>query len=98
MPLSIGINNSPKHNFVYVPLLPMLKRLLGNVELVNHFVSRTIRTNTVMEDFYDAECFGSDVFFQDNPYGLRIHLYCNEFEVCNPIGSKLEKHKMIALY
>lgn len=76
----------------------MLKKLLRNDELVNHFVNRTIRTDTVMEDFCDAECFGSNVFFHDNPYSLRIYLYCTEFEVCNPIGSKLGKHKMIAFY
>ena len=29
---------------------------------------------------------------------MRIHLYCDEFEVCNPIGPKKGKHKLTAFY
>ncbi len=72
--------------------------MLSKHNVMQHIINRKIRQDTVMEDFCDGDNFKSDAFFLENPNALRIHLYCDEFEVCNPIGSKRGKHKMIAFY
>lgn len=51
-----------------------------------------------MEDFCDGSLFKSDTFFVENPSALSIHMYSDEFEVCNPIGAKKGKHKIVAFY
>ena len=37
-------------------------------------------------------------FFSQHPDAIRLHLYLDEFEVCNPIGAQRNKHKVLAVY
>jgi hypothetical protein len=41
---------------------------------------------------------GSHSFFSKHPDALRLHFYLDEFDVCNPIGSRRGKHKVLAVY
>lgn len=51
-----------------------------------------------MTDYKDGIYFRNHRFFSDHPQALRLHLYEDEFEVCNPLGSKRNKHKLCAIY
>ncbi len=48
----------------------------------------------MLGDYCDGELFLNSELFQEDPCALQIHLYYDEVEVCNPIGSKAEKHKL----
>ena len=52
----------------------------------------------VLTDYRDGFYFRNHKFFADNPDALRLHLYEDEFEVCNPLGSKRNKHKLCTFY
>ena len=52
----------------------------------------------VLTDYRDGFYFRDHKVFADNPDALRLHLYEDEFEVCNPLGSKRNKHKLCAFY
>lgn len=49
------------------------------------------------EDFSDGQIFQGQPFFGD-PNVVRLHLYTDEFEVVNPLGSKRTLHKLTAFY
>lgn len=49
---------------------------------------------TLVMDF----CFKSNNLFKDNPDAIRIILYQDVFEICNPLGSSNRKHKILGVY
>ena len=48
----------------------------------------------LMGDYCDGEFFHRHQLFQEDPCALQLQLYCDEVEVCNPIGSKAKIHKL----
>ena len=48
----------------------------------------------MMGDYCDAELFQHHQLFKEDPCALQLHLYYDEVEVCNPIGSKAKIHKL----
>lgn len=99
MPQTIAIDSHrPKQTFQYVPVLQVLQKVLCNDDIMDHFSNKNERRDSVMEDFCDGVLFKSDDFFKENPSAIRIHMYSDEFEVCNPIGAKKGKHKIVAFY
>lgn len=57
---------------------------------------RDPRTFT-LSDYTDGEIFQGSPFFGDSRI-VRLHLYTDEFEVENPLGSKKSLHKLAAFY
>ena len=51
-----------------------------------------------MHSFTDGTIFQSHILFSQHPDAIRLHFYADEFEVCNPIGAKRGKHKVLAVY
>ena len=45
-------------------------------------------------DYCDGDNYRMSTLFQECPCGLQIQLYYDELEVCNPLGSKVKKHKL----
>lgn len=45
-------------------------------------------------DYCDGRLYHTTKLFQEDPCALQIQLYYDEVEVCNPIGSKVKKHKL----
>lgn len=55
-------------------------------------------TKRVLHDITDGSPFRNNVFYQTNPDALKLILYQDSFEVCNPLGSSKKKHKTLAIY
>ena len=47
-----------------------------------------------MWDYSDGSQFKEHLLYKDHPEALQIHLYFDELEVCNPLGSRALKHKL----
>lgn len=56
------------------------------------------RDEHVLTDYRDGFYFRNHKVFADNRDALMLHLYEDEFEVCNPLGSKRNKHKLCTFY
>jgi hypothetical protein len=85
--------------FSYVSITSTLQFLLSNEDIRNHILSRQMLSqNDRMSSFTDGEVFKDSCFFLFHPNALRLHFYFDEFEVCNPLGSKRGKHKVLAVY
>ena len=48
----------------------------------------------LMGDFCDGTNYSQCELFQGDPCALQIQLYYDEVEVVNPIGSKVNTHKL----
>jgi hypothetical protein len=47
-----------------------------------------------MRDYCDSDGFKEHPLFSQDPYALQLIIYFDEFEVCNPLGSRATKHKI----
>ena len=54
-------------------------------------------TNGKIRDFCDGRFYKNHPLFSSNSSALQIMMYFDEFDVCDPLGSKSSKHK-IGLY
>ena len=99
MPSTFSVD-AGKHTFQYVSLLKVLQKFLSLDVVYSHILGRQqpVVANDVLTDYCDGDAFHSDDFFTANPGALRIHMYADEFEPCNPIGSDRGKHKITAFY
>jgi hypothetical protein len=101
MPKSVVIDiRKPNQTFQYVPILEVISKVFSHEDIAAHFTdrSRVVNSENVLEDFCDGAIFKTDEFFAQYPDAIRIHLYTDEFEVCNPIGPKRGRHKMVGIY
>ena len=49
-------------------------------------------------DYTDGSAFKNHPLFSIDPMAIRLHFYVDDFEVCNPIGSRRTIHKLTAVY
>ena len=74
--------------------------MLSNDDIRHHILSRNscVPSTNWMYSSLDGSIYQEHSFFADDPSAIRLHFYLDEFEVCNPIGSKRGKHKVLAIY
>ena len=53
-----------------------------------------IRNDGLLSDYCDGDIFRRHPLFSCDPKALQLILYFDEFEVCNPLGSRANKHKI----
>jgi hypothetical protein len=80
----------------YVPILTSLSNYLKHSDVwASCQRPRNDGSSPVMRDYDDGLVWQLSGLAHDH---LRIHLYSDEFEVCNPIGSRKGTHKVCAFY
>lgn len=52
----------------------------------------------IYTDFCSGSVFKTNELFKSNPNSLQIEIGTDDFEVCNPLGSKSTLHKICAVY
>ncbi len=48
--------------------------------------------------FRDGTHFKENTFLSEEELRLSLLLYCDDFEICNPLGTSRKKHKVTAVY
>ena len=88
MPQEISCSNGEK--FTYVPVSGYIKNRYDREEAM---YNRN-------EEYFNCKHFKDHVLPFVSPDGKYVHLllYCDEFDVCNPIGVGRSKHKLFAVY
>ncbi|XP_074107762.1 uncharacterized protein LOC141533012 [Cotesia typhae] len=84
--------------FTYVPLLETLTFILNSESISNYFVNPREPNSTEYTHFIDGEVYQKNEFFKQNKHVIQLQLYFDEFEVCNPLGTKTGIHKIGAFY
>lgn len=84
--------------FTYIPLLETLRNVLNNKSVQNFFMNKPKKNATAYTHFIDGEVFETNSFYSNNDNAIQIELYYDEWEPCNPLGSKKTLHKIGAFY
>ena len=93
--------NENNDSFQYISVLQVITKMVEQKE-VWHSIQRKLEKDSVkdpnlLSSYVDGTiCKCHDVFTDKN--AIRLHLYVDEFEVCNPIGSHRSTHKLCAFY
>ncbi|CAM1294702.1 Uncharacterised protein g1088 [Pycnogonum litorale] len=110
VPFMLGRNDSGKDRCLYyVPLKDSLKSLFQNKSVLNEYLhtsSPLVHDDhgsnednaPLLYDITDGLAYKKNVLFNTNPNALKLILYQDGFEVCNPLGSSKKKHKVLAVY
>lgn len=88
----------------YTPILPTLQSLFKRKEFSDMYFEHNLGTNRhrCQEGAYKYFCCG-DLFkkselFLDQPHALQLQIATDDFEICDPLGSKSGIHKMTPIY
>lgn len=87
-----------KSFFYYIPILKTLEVMLKNKSVYDMCFYQPKSKNGMYFDFCDGHIFKQNSFFKENPNALRLILFQDAFELCNPLGSSRKKHKIIGIY
>ncbi|XP_042147361.1 uncharacterized protein LOC121047091 [Ixodes scapularis] len=94
----LGIGKSGKRQtFQYVSICKMLKCILENPVAWSDFQSQP-EEDGYLSTVFDGTAHHDHAYFQGDRKKICVQLYSDEFEVCNPLGSKRGKHKLTAVY
>ena len=86
-----------KEEFIYIPIIiESLQQLLTNVKIAKMvFRVKKEHNEDVFYDIYDSMLYKNDGCFSGKDYTLELLIYHDDLGVCNPVGSKAGKHKLI---
>lgn len=85
----------------YISILSTLQKFFmkqSNREVYLNYQDNHQCVGGTYERFCCGELFHSNNFFRENKNALQIQLSTDDFEVCNPLGSKKGVHKVNGLY
>ncbi|XP_057333574.1 uncharacterized protein LOC130672830 [Microplitis mediator] len=84
--------------FSYVPLLETLKFIFKFSAATKYLIHPLKSNNKDYTHFIDGEVYKNHPFFKENENAIQLQIYFDEFEVCNPLGSRSGIHKIGAFY
>lgn len=97
----LGYVGQKEHFFYYVPIIKTLKCMLKNnnvfARCVESEASSDQNYSNCFSDITDGSCFKTSTFFNQSNK-LRLILYQDAFEPCNPLGSARSKYKIVGIY
>ena len=89
-----------KNSFQYVPVLETIKMFLAHQDVASEIVKdcTQVADNDYLYSYKDGSACQNSTLFRNDKSSLRLHFYVDDFEVCNPIGSRRSIHKLTAVY
>ena len=100
-PEQVQLSSSQNDFYYYVPIL---KTLASYISHEDNFGSIDLQSNSHLDnprslnDYTNGELFKKNLYFKGDLSLLRLHLYCDEVEVCNPIRSSKGLYKLVCVY
>lgn len=83
--------------FYHIPLLQTLEQVVTHSD-VWYELNTSRERSAYLQDFCDGSLFKSHPLFSLDVNGLQIIGYYDELEICNPLGSYVQTHKLGCLF
>lgn len=91
------VDQNVTSSFMYVPVLDTLKSVITD-DFIQYYDRNLPKNSDRVEDIYDGSIIKDNMLLSSKGNILQIQLFFDEFEVCNPLGSKAGVHKLGAIY
>ena len=101
-PVEYILDAQRKRTFQYIPLLQSLQLLCDKIAL-DHLETPKIQNQTLpcLQEYRtirDGEYYKQNSFLSSEGFRIALHLYVDDFEICNPLGTSRKKHKLCGVY
>ena len=103
-PVEYILDAQKKRTCQYIPLLQSLQQLLSHKGVLDHLETPRVQSQ-LLSSLQEYRTIRDGQYFKQNPFlsegeGFRIalHLYVDDFEICNPLGTSRKKHKLCGVY
>ena len=94
-----GSSGNQMGSYSYVPISEVLRKYCSHEDVWNQILSENNDGDEqLLSDYRDGFYFKEHLIFRKHLGALRLHLYEDEFEIVNPLGSKRTKYKLCAFY
>lgn len=102
-PVEYILDAQRKRTFQYIPLLQSLQRLLSDKSALDHLETPKIQNQPLshLQEYHtirDGEYYKQNSFLSSEGFRIAVHLYIDDFEICNPLGTSRKKHKLCGVY
>lgn len=103
-PVEYILDTQRKRSFQYIPLLQSLQKLLSDEGVLDHLKTPGLRnhpTTSCLQEYRtirDGEYYKQNSFLSGEGFRIALHLYVDDFELCNPLGTSRKKHKLCGVY
>lgn len=87
----------PNGVMYYVSIKETLCQYLKHPAVVDSILRERVQHGHLSK-YCDGIDFQTHPVFKDKPHALRLHLYLDELEICNPLGGAKGKHKITVVY
>lgn len=87
-----------KTPLAYVPILPMLQKILNKPDVLDKAMSEKDHVPQEYRSYVDGKYFNVNSLLASDEFTIALGLYIDDFEVANPLGTSKLKHKMCAVY
>ena len=84
--------------FTYVPILQTILSIFKNPKTSSMLKSGRSSPDGFYVDLEDGLYIKAHPLFSSESHALKIQLFYDDFEPCNPLGSKKGSHKIGAIY
>ena len=85
-------------SYMYIPIKKTLSSLLKHEDILAEVLTGHESKDGKLRDYCDGQAFQQHPLFTAEKSALQINLYFDEFQVVNPLGSKIQKYKLCAFY
>ncbi|XP_036148433.1 uncharacterized protein LOC118647499 [Monomorium pharaonis] len=82
----------------YVSIIETLQLIMSHNDVREYINSETIYDHDWLINFRDGQSFQTHEYFRKYPNALRIQLYYDDIVINNPLGSRVQPHKIGAFY
>lgn len=100
---TVSIPSLLQCKYQYVPITKTINALFQREDFRSAYLNynqsnEKNSTRGVYTDFRSGSVFKSNELYKSHPNSLQIEIGTDDFEVCNPLGSKSTLHKICAVY
>lgn len=98
-PLEYILDAREGKTFQYVPILQSLSHILKDSDIQEKVLKNAGHGSSGQyTGFRDGSHFKENTFLSGEELRRSLLLYCDDFEVCNPLGTSRKKHKVTGVY
>jgi len=96
--LGIDSISGKEECYQYVPICKTLQHYLNHSDVWESLHRVPVKVPDVLYDYTDGSSFKEHNYFSVHNGALRVHLYIDDLELCNPLGGAKKKHCITAVY
>lgn len=100
-PVEYILDAQRNRTFQYIPILKSLQHLLTHKGVLEHLETPRIQDQPGLREYRtvrDGEYYKQNPLLSGEGLRIAVHLYVDDFEICNPLGTSRKKHKLCGVY